>query len=91
MFADKNPIQLSALNGRQSKNIAMQQAFENGVVMRLARDKSHLTGIDLHREKSIPFSVSPTKSFTEMNREEFEGHTDVYEYQVCILRHFTFY
>jgi hypothetical protein len=79
VFAEKNPIQVN--NGqRQSKNIMMQQAFENGVVMRLARDKSNLTGLDFVREKTIPMSVSPTKSFADSSREEV-----TFEFSVCFF------
>ena len=81
MFADKNPINLNA-DRRGSKTKTASPAFENGVVMRLARERSSLDTA-LMREKTLDFSRervltgSPTKSMNEFNREEVLDHYGV--------------
>ena len=79
MFADKNPINLNA-ERRGSKNKAsVSPAFENGVVMRLARERSSLDTA-LMREKTLDFARertltgSPTKSMNDFNREDIIDH-----------------
>ena len=80
MFAEKNPLHTDGgRSSRHNKQAMMQQAFENGVIMRIARERTgqSMAGFDLQREKTIPIS-----SNSRVFLEEMENKSDPYDYQV---------
>ena len=83
MFAEKSPLHTDGgRSNRSNKQAMMQQAFENGVIMRIARERTgqSMAGFDMQRERTLP--VSNTSNHSRIISDEADNKSDPYDYQV---------
>ena len=86
MFSDKKPVNVNGDRRMSSPSKSTKLAspsFENGIVMRIARERSSLDSafhrertMELARERTFGANYSPTKSIGEMTREDMYEHPD---------------